>query len=63
MRKTYNPKVVRIMNQIHREKEHLIIMWVPEHAGIQGNEKAGQGHCKEKPTRTTKPLQNTGKTG
>jgi hypothetical protein len=31
MRKIYNPKVVRMMNQIHREKEHLILMWVPGH--------------------------------
>jgi hypothetical protein len=37
MRKIYNPKVVRMMNQIHREKEHLIIIWVPGHAGIQRN--------------------------
>jgi hypothetical protein len=39
MKKIYNPKVVRIMNQIHREKDHLILMWVP------GNEKADQ-HAK-----------------
>jgi ribonuclease HI len=45
MRKIYNPKVVRMMNQIHREKEHLILMWVPGHAGIQGNKKADQ-HAK-----------------
>jgi hypothetical protein len=32
MRKIYNPKVVRMMNQIHREKEHLILMWVPGQA-------------------------------
>jgi hypothetical protein len=30
MRKIYNPKVVRMMNQIPREKEHLILMWVPK---------------------------------
>jgi ribonuclease HI len=42
MKKIYNPKVVRMMNQIHREKEHLILMLVPAHAGIQGNEKANQ---------------------
>jgi ribonuclease HI len=42
MRKIYNPKMVRIMNQIHREKEHLILMWVLRHAGIQGNEKTDQ---------------------
>jgi ribonuclease HI len=34
-----------MMNQIHREKEHLILMWVPEHTGIQGNEKTDQ-HAK-----------------
>jgi ribonuclease HI len=45
MRKIDNPKVVRMMNQIHREKEHLILMWVPGHAEIQGNEKADQ-HAK-----------------
>jgi ribonuclease HI len=38
IRKIYNPKVVRKMNQIHREKKHLILMWVPGHAGIHGNE-------------------------
>jgi hypothetical protein len=40
MRKIYNPKVVRILNQIQREKEHLILMWVLGHARIQGNENA-----------------------
>jgi hypothetical protein len=45
MRKIYNPKVVKIMNQIYREKEHLILMWVPGHNRIQGNEKEGQ-HAK-----------------
>jgi hypothetical protein len=40
MRTIYNPKVVRMLNQIHREKEHMILMLVPGHAGIQGNEKA-----------------------
>jgi hypothetical protein len=34
-----------MMNQIHGKKEHLILMWVPGHAGIQGNEKADQ-HAK-----------------
>jgi ribonuclease HI len=38
--KINNPKVVKMINQIHREKEHLILMKVPGHAGIQGNEKA-----------------------
>jgi ribonuclease HI len=42
MRKINNPKVVRMMNQIHRKNENLILMWVPGHAGIQGNEKAYQ---------------------
>jgi hypothetical protein len=42
MSKIYRPKVVRLMNQIHRKKEHLILMWVPGHAVIQGNEKADQ---------------------
>jgi hypothetical protein len=41
----YKPKVVRMMNQIHREKEHLILMWVPGHGGIQGNKKTDQ-HAK-----------------
>jgi hypothetical protein len=41
MRKIYNPKVVRI----HREKEHLILIWVPRHAGIEGNQKVDQ-HAK-----------------
>jgi ribonuclease HI len=40
MRKIYNPKMVRMMNQIHRVKKHLILMWVPGEAVIQGNEKA-----------------------
>jgi hypothetical protein len=31
-----------MMNQIQREKEHLILMWVPGHVGIQRNEKAAQ---------------------
>jgi hypothetical protein len=44
-RKIYNPKVVRMMNQIHREKALLIRMWVPRHAGIQGNENPYQ-HAK-----------------
>jgi ribonuclease HI len=34
-----------MMNQIHREEEHLILMWVLGHAGIQGNEKSDQ-HAK-----------------
>jgi ribonuclease HI len=34
-----------MMNQIHREKEHLILMWVLRHAEIQGNKKADQ-HAK-----------------
>jgi ribonuclease HI len=42
MKKIYNPMVVRMMNQTHRKKEHLILIWVPGHAGIQGNEKADQ---------------------
>jgi ribonuclease HI len=45
MWKIYNSKVVRMMNQIHREKEHLMPMWVPGLAGIQGNKKAYQ-HAK-----------------
>jgi hypothetical protein len=45
MTKIYNPKEVRRMNQTHREKEHLILMWVQGHAGIQANEKAHQ-HAK-----------------
>jgi ribonuclease HI len=45
MKKIDNSKVMRMMNQIHRENEHLILMWVPGHAGIQGNEKADQ-HAK-----------------
>jgi ribonuclease HI len=48
MRKIYNPKVVRMMNQIHREKEHMIFIWVSGYAGIQGNEKADQ-HAKAAP--------------
>jgi ribonuclease HI len=40
MKKMDNPKVMKMMNQIHRENEHLILMWVPGHAGIQRNEKA-----------------------
>jgi ribonuclease HI len=40
MRIIYNPKMVGMINQIHREKEHLILMWVPGHAGIQINKKA-----------------------
>jgi ribonuclease HI len=34
-----------MMNQIHREKKHLILMWAPGHAGIQRYEKADQ-HAK-----------------
>jgi hypothetical protein len=34
MSKIYRPKVVRLMNQIHRKKEHLILMWVPGHARV-----------------------------
>jgi ribonuclease HI len=45
MKKIYNPKMVRMMNQIHQEKEHLILMWVLAHAEIQENEKADQ-HAK-----------------
>jgi ribonuclease HI len=41
MKKFYNSKV----DKIHREKEHLILIRVPGHAGIQGNEKADQ-HAK-----------------
>jgi ribonuclease HI len=53
MRKIYNPKVVIMMNQIHREKEHLILTWVPGYAGIQGIEKADQ-HAKAALQRKTK---------
>jgi ribonuclease HI len=28
MKKADNPKVMKMMNQIHRENEHLILMWV-----------------------------------
>jgi ribonuclease HI len=45
MKKIDNPKVMKMMNQIHRENAHLILMWVPGHAGILGNEKADQ-HAK-----------------
>jgi hypothetical protein len=58
MRKIYNPKVVRIMNQIHRKKEHLILM-----IQMKRPINTPKQHCKGKPTRTTKPLQKTGKTG
>jgi hypothetical protein len=34
MTKIDNPKVMKMMNQIHRVNEHLIMMWVPAHAGI-----------------------------
>jgi trans-2-enoyl-CoA reductase len=33
---------MKMMNQIHRENEHLILMWVQGRAGIQCNEKADQ---------------------
>jgi ribonuclease HI len=62
MKKIYNPKVVRMMNQIHREKEHLILMWVLGHAGIQENEKADQ-HAKAALQRQTNKNYKTGKTG
>jgi hypothetical protein len=60
MRKIYNPKVVRMMNQIHREKEHLILMWVPRHAGIQENEKANQ-HAKAETNKNYKTVAEDGK--
>jgi hypothetical protein len=66
MRKIYNPKVVRMMNRIHREKEHLILMLVPRQPGSREMKRPTntlKRHCKEKPTRTTKPLEKTGKTG
>jgi hypothetical protein len=69
MKKIYNPKVVRMMNQIHREKGHLILMWIPGHTGASREIKRPTNtlkrhcNCKGKPTRTTKPLQKTGKTG
>jgi hypothetical protein len=58
MRKIYKPKVVRIMDQIHRDKEHLIFMWVPGHTEIRGNEKAGQ-HAKAPLQKETNKNYNT----
>jgi ribonuclease HI len=46
MWKIYKPKVVRIMNQIHKEKEHLLLMWIPGHARIQGNVFMADQHAK-----------------
>jgi hypothetical protein len=36
---------MNMMNQIHQENEHLILMWVSGYAGIQDNETADQ-HAK-----------------
>jgi hypothetical protein len=38
MRKIYNPIMVNTMNQIYREKEHLLLMWADQHpkAALQG---------------------------
>jgi hypothetical protein len=47
--KIYNPKVVRMLSNPPKEE-------VPDSREIKR-------HCKGKPTRTTKPLQKTGKTG
>jgi ribonuclease HI len=66
MKKICNPKVVRMMNQIHRQKEHLILMWVPRYARIQGNEKADE-HAKAalqgKTNKNNKTVAEIGKTG
>jgi ribonuclease HI len=40
MKKIDNSKVMKMMYQIHRENEHLTLMWVPGHAEMKGNEKA-----------------------
>jgi predicted secreted Zn-dependent protease len=42
MKKIDNPRVMKMMNLIHRENEHLSLMWAKGHAGIQGNEKTDQ---------------------
>jgi ribonuclease HI len=45
MKKIDNPRVMKMMNPIYRENEHLSLMWATGHAGIQGNEKTDQ-HAK-----------------
>jgi 3-methyladenine DNA glycosylase AlkC len=38
MRNIYNPIIVNTMNQIYREKEHLLLMWADQHpkTALQG---------------------------